>query len=58
MDGQTQGRGVKRGGGRGREREERGGSSPVPLTKICPRRIITCFRGSPKEPLGSYPFSV
>ena len=26
-------------------------SSSVLLTKICPRRVITCFRGSPKKPL-------
>ena len=25
------------------------GSSPVLLTKICPRRILTCSRGSPKK---------
>ena len=34
------------------------GSSSVLLTKIWPRVVITCFRGSPQETNGSYPFSV
>ena len=33
----------------GRTHGEEGGSSPVPLTKICPRRILSCPRGSPKK---------
>ena len=36
-------------GGRREEREEQGWSSSVLFTKICPRRVIKCFRGSPKE---------
>ena len=42
---------VLSGHGEGRE------SSSVLLTKVCPHRVITCFRGSPKETLGSNPFS-
>ena len=41
-----------RGGGR------RGGSSSVLLAKICPQRVITCPRGSPKKRLRVYPFKV
>ena len=33
-----------------------GGSSSVLLTNICPRRVITCFRGSPKKPLDLFHF--
>ena len=28
------------------------------LSKSCPRRVITCFRGSPQETFASYPFKV
>ena len=35
----------------------RRGSSPVLLTRICPRMVITGFRGSPKKLFGSFPFS-
>ena len=35
-----------------------GGSSLVLLTKICPRMVITCFRGSPKNPLDLTRFQV
>ena len=45
------------GGGEGRGRGM-GGSSLVLLTKICPRRVIKCFRGSPKETFRSYPSQV
>ena len=31
--------------------EGRAVSSSVLLTKICPRRVITCFRGPPKKPV-------
>ena len=34
--------------------EEGRGSSSVLLTKICPRGVITCFRGSLKEALGEF----
>ena len=34
------------------------GSSSVLLTKICPRRVVTCLRCSPQETFGSYPFKV
>ena len=34
-----------------------GGSSPILLTKICPRRVITCPTGSPKVTLGCCPGS-
>ena len=33
-----------------------GGSSPVLLTRICPRMVITCFRGSPKKPVDLHHF--
>ena len=33
-------------------------SSSVLLTKICPRWVITCFRGSPKKPLDLFHFQV
>ena len=36
----------------------RRGSSSVPLTKICPRTVITCFRGSPKKLLDLSYFQV
>ena len=35
-----------------------GVSSSVLLTKICPQRVITCFRSSPKVTTRSYQFSV
>ena len=44
------------GGERG-ETKEQERSSSVLLTKICARRVIKFFRGSPKETFGSYPFS-
>ena len=34
------------------------GSSSVLLTKICPRTVITCFRGSPKKLLDLSHFQV
>ena len=34
------------------------GSSSVLLTKICPRMVITCFRGSPKKLLDLSHFQV
>ena len=33
-----------------------GGHRQCCLPKICPRVVITCFRGSPQETNGSYPF--
>ena len=33
------------------------GSSPVLLSRICQRMVVTCFRGSPKIFFGSFPFS-
>ena len=34
------------------------GSSPVLLTRICPRMVLTCFRGSPKKLLDLSHFQV
>ena len=36
--------------------QRRRGSSPVLLTRICPRMVITRSKGSPKETPGSYHF--
>ena len=38
--------------------EDNTNDNTTQLTKICPRRVITCFRGSPKVSTGSYTFSV
>ena len=35
-------------------KENKKKSSSVLLTKICPRKVITCFRGSPKETIGCF----
>ena len=46
---------VRKGGG---EKKEQRWSSSVRLTKICPRRVFTCFSGSQQETFGSYRFKV